>query len=238
MCIRSPRRHAALLTSLLLLLSVVAGCSRSASEENPRELLAEAKRKLDRASSARFVLTTAGVPEDTASLVGGKGVLARPGRFQGDLEVRMGGGTARVSIISVDGDVFAKLPFANAYAKTDPAQFGLSDPADLMDPDKGLSTLLVKATDVKLVGERRIGTEVVHEVVGKVPGRLVDDLLVSADPAKPVNAKFALTKETGEVRRVSLTGPFFKAGVNSTLTMTLDRFGDKVTITRPDVASP
>lgn len=236
---RPPARPATLLAIVLLALVGSSGCRDSgAPAATPRELLADSKRQLDAASSARFVLTTAGVPAGTASLIGGRGVLARPAKFQGELNVRIGQGTATVSIISVDGNVFAKLPFAASYSETDPERFGLGDPGELMDPDKGLSTLLVKATGAKLGRKTRIGGEVVQEVVAQVPGDVVADLLVSANPEKPVSATFALAEPKGEVRRVTLVGPFFQPDVNSTLTIVLDRYGEKVTITTPEVASP
>lgn len=223
----------------LLAVSGVSGCSKDAAPEvTAAERLAQAKRKLDAASSARFTLTTDQVPESGPALVGGEGVMARPRKFQGDLDVRLGAGTATVSVISVDGKVFAKLPFASAYARTDLKQFGLGDPGELMDPDSGLSTLLVRAENAKFGGKSRINGEVVQEISATAPGEVVADLLVSADPTKPVAANFALTEDTGELRRVTLTGPFFKAGVNSIITVVLDGYGEKVTITAPDVASP
>jgi lipoprotein LprG len=228
----------AIVLAVLAALALASCSDSSASSDDPRELLAEAKRQLDAAPSARFVLTTAEVPTGTASLIGGKGVLARPAKFQGELNVRIGQGTATVSLISVDGDVFAKLPFATTYSQTDPARFGLGDPGALMDPDKGVSTLLVKATNPKLGEKTRLGSEVLQEVRAKLPGRLIGDLLVNADPAKAVAATFGLAEPKGEVRRVTLVGPFFRSDVNSTLTIVLDRYGEKVTITAPDVASP
>lgn len=223
----------------VLALSALAGCSGANDRESkPEELLAAAKAKLDAASSARFVLTSANVPEDTASLVGGKGVLARPAKFRGELQVSLGNNVANVSVISVDGTVYAKLPFATTYAETDPKRFGIGDPGALMDPDNGVSNLLVKASKVELADRTRIGNEVVQQITGQVPGQLVADLLVTADATKPVDAIFALTEKTGEVRRVALTGPFFRADLNSTLTVVLDRYGEKVSITAPDVASP
>lgn len=227
-----------MLVAVLLGIVALAGCSADAAPKaTAADRLAKAKRKLDAASSARFVLTTANVPAGGTALVGGKGVLARPAKFRGDFDVRQDAASATVSIISVGGTVYVKLPFATAYREADLRQFGLADPGKLMDPDTGLSTLLVKAKGAKLGRKTRIAGEVVQEVAGRVPGRLVADLLVNAEPARPVAAKFALTEKTGEVRRVMLTGPFFKAGVSSSLTIVLDRYGEKVTITAPDVAS-
>lgn len=232
------QRPRALLVAAVFALAAIAGCSGGGdADSDPKELLATAKEKLDAASSVRFVLTSANVPEGSASLIGGEGVLARPAKFRGDLRVSIGSTTAEVSVISVGGTVYAKLPFASAYAKTEPTRFGIGDPGALMDPDTGLSTLLVKARKLELADRARIGKEVVQEVKGQVPGQLVADLLVTADASKPVAAVFAVTEKTGEVRRVVLTGPFFREGVNSTLTVVLDRYSEKVSITAPDVAS-
>lgn len=235
---RFARKHLALVLAVFAVFTL-SGCRDSAAPETtPRELLADAKRQLDAASSARFVLTTSGVPAGTASLIGGRGVLARPAKFKGELNVRIGQGTATVSLISVDGTVYAKLPFAATYAQTDPERFGLGDPGDLMDPNKGVSTLLVKAKGAKLGKKKRVGSEVLQVVTAQVPGELVADLLVSADPARPVKATFGLAAPKGEVRRVTLVGPFFQRDVDSTLNIVLDRYGEKVTITAPDAAAP
>lgn len=226
----------------MALLVVLAGCSGGGGEnegDEARDVLADAKRQLDAAPSARFTLKTENVPEGTAALVAGEGLMARPDKFQGNLEVSIGNGTASVSIISVGGRVYAKLPFAQTYTETDPERFGLGDPGNYMDPKKGLSTLLLKATDAKIGGTSRVDGEVVQEVTAKIPGKVIDDLLTSADPTKPVAASFALTRKTGEVRRVQLKGPFFQQGVNSTLTIVLDRYGDPVDIRPPpDATSP
>ena len=39
--------------------------------------------------------------------------------------------------------------------------------------------------------------------------------------------------EDNELRKVTLTGPFFGAGTTSTYVLTLDQYGEPVTITAP-----
>ena len=51
--------------------------------------------------------------------------------------------------------------------------------------------------------------EVVREVTAELPGELVEQLLTSADPSQPVQARFSIATESGELRRAELTGPFF-----------------------------
>lgn len=232
-------RTARLLGPLVLtvLLTVVAGCG--GDDDSPeatgkaKELLADAKATIDAASSAHFTITSAGVPDGGTALVGGEGSAARPGKFEGALEVSFGGSTATVEVISTDGTVYAKLPFAAGYAVTDPAQFGFGDPGQFMDPAKGVSNLLVEATGARLAGTTRIGGEVVQQVEASIPGTVVRDLLVSADPTRPVDATFGIVEKSGQLRRAVVTGPFFDKDVESTFTIVLDEYGEKVDIRAP-----
>lgn len=235
---RSPRPYVPLaLTAVVVVL--VAGCSGSEDEgpgaaaDGAKELLVRSKEVIDAAESAHFTITSADVPEGGTALVGGEGSAARPAQFEGSLEVSFGGTTATVGVISTDGTVYAKLPFASAYAETDPAQFGFGDPGLFMDPDTGVSNLLVEATGARQTGNSRIGSEVVQEVEASIPGTVVRDLLVSADPTVAVDATFSIVAESGELRRAVVTGPFFDKDVESTFTIVLDRYGEKVDIRAP-----
>jgi len=223
---------------MAVVVSLLAGCSggdsgNGASDSGAKKLLASAKEVIDAADSAHFTITSADVPEGGTALVGGEGSAARPGQFEGSLEVSFGGTTATVEVISTDGTVYAKLPFSSAYAETDPAQFGFGDPGLFMDPDEGVSNLLVEATGARLTGTSRIGSEVVQDVEASIPGTVVRDLLVSADPKMPVDATFSIVTESGELRRAVVTGPFFDKDVESTFTIVLDRYGEEVDIRAP-----
>lgn len=122
--------------------AVLVGCSTGGTEktkpENPRAVLAQAKTILDSATSVQVVITSVGVPPGVSGLVGGEGVAARPASFEGALEVSVGGGVLTVGVVSVDGTVCVKTPFAPDYVPTDPAQFGLTDPGRLPVPTGGL----------------------------------------------------------------------------------------------------
>ena len=213
---------------------VLAGCSGGEqAAEQPAQLLTRAKATLDSASSVHFVITSADVPAAGTSLVGGEGSAARPGKFKGALKVSFAGSAATVEVISVDGLVYAKLPFAADFAVTDPAQFGFADPGKFMEPAAGITGLLSKATDPKSTGQTRINGELVQQVTASIPGAVVKDLLVSADPAKPVAATFSIAEQSGQLRRAVVTGPFFVKDVASTFTIVLDRYGEQVDISAP-----
>jgi lipoprotein LprG len=227
------RRGAALLALAVLAGPVLVGCSGDSSSESAPDLLAKAKTTLDAADSAHFVLDSNGAPNTGTVLVGGEGDIARPASFDGTLKVHALGSALDLKVISVDGTVYAQLPFTTSYSAVDPAQFGFGDPGALLDPDTGISQLLAKAESAKLGEEKRVGGEVVREVTAKLPGDLVEQILTSKDPSTPVHARFAIASRTGELRRAELTGPFYETGKDATFTLELTDFGADVHITAP-----
>lgn len=237
---RHPTAPAAAAVVACLLL---AGCSDdgaaaapspSPSVTDPAALLDAARKTLDGTACASFDLDSADVPAGGgAALLGGAGDLVRPDGFRGTLDVRLGGSTAQVEIVSVGGDFYAKLPFTADFAKVDPASLGFTDPGTFMDPDTGISQLLSQAQDPVAGDAARVDGDLVREVRATLPGALVADLLVSADPAEPVTATFAVTQENPTLRRAVLTGPFYAEGTPSTFTILLRDCTSDVRITPP-----
>ncbi|HLM05253.1 MAG TPA: LppX_LprAFG lipoprotein [Blastococcus sp.] len=219
---------------LALTLLAVTGCSGGGEpEESGPDLLARAKTTLDEASSAHFVLDSEGAPESGTLLVGGEGDIARPASFDGTLEVLALGSSLDLDVVSVDGTVYAQLPFTTAYSVVDPAQFGFGDPGALLGPETGISQLLAQAESVELGKESRVDGEVVREVTAELPGDLVEQILTSEDPSTPVDARFSIAVDSGELRRAELTGPFYTAGEEATFTLQLSDFGADVEISAP-----
>ena len=210
----------------------LAGCGGD-SDESPTELLGRAKTTLDEASSVHFTLDTAEDPDASAGLTGGEGDLLRPSSFQGTLHVRVAGAAVDVEVVSVDGTVYAQLPFTSGFSVVDPADFGIGDPASLLDPGTGISQLLESVEKPTLGEERRVHGEVVREVTGTIPGDLVERLLTSQDPDQPVDVTFAVTTEGAQLRRAELTGPFFTAEDDATYVVELTDYGADVEISAP-----
>jgi lipoprotein LprG len=229
-------RIAAIAISLTLLVAT-AGCSKDdTATESPTALLTKAKTALDQTKSVHFLLTSSAVPAGGTKLIGGEGVAARPPAFQGKLNVYINGGKVSIEVVSVGGKVYAKLPFQSGFVQADPATLGLSDPALLIDTDTGISRLVADMDGAKVVGEARIDGEVVSEVHGTVPGKVVGDTFTTADPGQPVETQAFIVKDTGQLRRAVLKGPFFAKGTDSTFTLVLDHYGDEVSISAPAVS--
>lgn len=233
---RTGGRIVATVLTLTVLLAPAACSKDDAAAASPTELLAKAKSTMDTTTSLHFLLSSSDVPGGGSRLIGGEGIAARPPAFQGKLDVLINGGKVSIEVISIGGQVYAKLPFATGFQKADPKTLGLSDPALLIDTRTGLSRLVADLRNPKLVGEARIDDEVVAQIDGEVDGQLVKDTLTSADPATPVKVKAYVVKDSGQLRRAVLTGPFFVKGRNSTFTLVLDRYGEKVSISAPPVS--
>lgn len=211
----------------------VTGCgSSSAPHLSASVLLQKAKVTADSSSSVHFVLTSSNVSLDSTNITGGSGDLARPSSLRGTFSVALSGFTANVKVVSV-GDVFeAELPFSNRYEKTDPANFGLTNPAELLDPNHGLTNLLALAQNPQSGPSVRIGGELLDTVTYTVPGTAIP-VLPDANPSKPVELTVAINPSNYELRSVTLVGPLTSATSNSTFVVTLTNYNEHVTITLP-----
>ena len=222
-----------LLAVALLAGPALTGCGGDATdEESAPDLLARAKTTLDDASSAHFVLDSEGAPETGTVLVGGEGDLARPSSFEGTLKVLALGSSLDLAVVSVDGTVYAQLPFTSSFSEVDPSAFGFGDPGRCSIRRPASPSCSGPRSPRRSGEERRVDGEVVREVTAELPGELVEQL-TSADPTEPVQATFSIVTESGELRRAELTGPFFAPGADATYTVDLSDFGADVEITAP-----
>lgn len=226
----SPRRRV-LAAAAAGALALTAACG--GDDVDPDTLLAEAKQTLDATESVRFDLSSENVPDGGTRLRGGQGALVRPDGFRGTVQVTVSGFAATVEVRSSDGVFEAQLPFTDGFTETDPEELGFGDPAGLIDPDTGISTLLTDATESEVIGQVRDGEDVLDTVAVTLPGQRVADLLTSADPDSPVSGEIAIVRESQEVRTVRLTGPFYEADVDSTFELVLSEYGAPVDLGDP-----
>lgn len=233
-----PKAVRVLLATLLL--ALVAGCSSDPppapkpSAPSAAERLASAKAKVDAASSVHMVLSSKNMPEDVSGVVSADGWGKHPPAFKGNFQVKVRGATAGTEVVAVDGAVYAKLPFVSVFTKVDPATLGAPDPATLFDPAVGITSLLTKTQNPTVGAQQRKGAEVLLTISGTLEGKAVTDLLKTGG-AGSYQAVYGIVDQgdkSGELRTVELTGPFFGATA-STYSLTLDRYGEPVDITKP-----
>jgi lipoprotein LprG len=213
---------------------VLSGCTSDAREnsDSPEEVLAAAKTRLDETSGVRVGLSTEKLPPTVDGILEAEGVGTHDPAFEGDLKVASGGVTADVPVIAAQGKVFAKLPFTTRYVEVDPAAYAAPDPAGLMEPEGGLSSLLTAAEDVEEGRQVRSGEDVLASYQGTVPGDAVASVIPSASPDQAFEATFTVDEED-RLREAVLTGPFYPEADDVTYTITFEEYDTSADITLP-----
>lgn len=223
---------AATLAAAVATAFLVASCGSSSPHVSAPVLLQKAKATADAASSVHFVLTSHNVALSGTNLVGGQGDLVRPNSLQGTFSVAISGFTANVKVVSVGNVFMAELPFTTHFQKTNPANFGLTNPAELLDPAKGLTKLLTLAQNPQMGPTERVNGELLDTVTYTVPGSSIP-VLPDAAPSQPVKLTVAVNPSSYQLRSVTLVGPLTSATSDSTYVVTLSNYNQHVTITLP-----
>lgn len=241
---RRPRPHPArtslaLAAALLVPAGLLAGCSgdegRSAADSGPtpEEVLAQAKDTLDETSGVQLALTTDNLPEGTTGITSATGVATSAPAFQGQIAVSLAGNSVEVPVVAVDDDVYAELPLIPGFQDIDPAEYGAPDPAALINPDEGVSTLLT-ATEDPVQGETVRGGTDNSEVLTEYSGTVTDEVMTNVIPSAEGDFDVVYTiTEDGQLRSADLTGVFYPASTEMTYTVDLTDYGTEQEITAP-----
>lgn len=235
------RRRRLRAAALLAGAAGLAACTGDSEPDaaDPAVLLDAAQATLDQTSSVHFALSSAELPEGATALVGGEGDAARPDSFEGELDITLGGIAATVAVVSVDGTLYAQLPFSDGFTETDPASIGIADPGTLLGEDGGVISLLSAATGPVAGEDARIGDTVVRTVEATLPADAVAEALASAEGAGDFDAVFSIDPETTQLLRTVITGEFLVAGNPSTYTVDLSDYDVPVDIDVPaDISAP
>jgi lipoprotein LprG len=195
-------------------------------------LLQNAKKTADGATALHFKLTSKSVSLSSTNIVGGEGDLVRPDGLAGTFSVAISGFVANVKVAAKNGVFEAQLPFSNHYTKTDPSNFGLQDPAQLFNPQTGLTKLLTLSNDPVLGPKQRLNGELLDTVTYRIPGADIP-VLPDANPSQPVTMTVAINPSNYQMRVVTLVGPLTSATSDSTYTLTLTNYNERMTITLP-----
>jgi lipoprotein LprG len=223
------RRLAPFLLGLAL---VVAGCGGGSSSEggaSAKDRLAAAKAAFDKSPAIHLELEADKLPSSISGVRSADGVGTHQPAFKGTISVSQKGLSLSLPVVAVDGKVHVKF---GLWQTVDPAQYNAPDPAALMDPDTGLSTLLTVATDLDKGKERRAGKAVVTTITGTVPGRNVAALIPTADKGSDFVASFSLD-DHDQMTSAVLTGPFYPGADDITYRLDFSGYGSDETVTAP-----
>ena len=234
-----PNRMAAGVAAALFALPLASCSSADApsddAELTPAEVMAGAKGALDETSGVELSLSTQDERPDGDFLKSAEGVITDAPAFQGIAGGRFLGFNAEdVEVRSVDGDFYINAPILG-WDTYDPAELCAPDPATLLDPDLGVSNVLVTATELVAEDQRRAADDnsvIVTPYTATVPGAAVKTLLPCA-PGDSFDAVFAIDDE-GRLRSADLTGEFFAGGKEVTYTIAISAYGVAQEITAPE----
>jgi len=221
---------------LLLMAAALAACSGSdkAQIKTPTaaEQLAAAKVKFDAATSMHLTLRSSGIPESVNGVLAADGSGTKAPAFKGTLNARLSGIELKLGVVAVDKLLYVKLPFTTDFTEVDPKTYNAPDPAQLFAAEGGISSLMTATTN-PVEGKRvRVGSEVLQTITGTLQGNSVLKLLNIGDATKTFNVTYGITVPGGELRTVTVVGPFYP-GATSTYILTLDKYGAPVEISKP-----
>lgn len=232
------RRSPLLLAACAVLgLGLLAGCGddqKSVSDErSPEQVMELAKTTLDETSGVNLSLKTTDLPAGVTGVKEATGVGVHPPAFDGSLTVMLSGTDFNVPVIAVDNKVYAQIPLTPGWSDVDPAEYGAPDPATLMSPETGFSSLL-PATEGLKEGESVRGgednKEVLTEFTGTVPDSAVRNILPGA--TGDFDATYTISAD-GELREAVLTGVFYPNTDSMTYTIGFEDYGTQKKIAAP-----
>ncbi len=213
---------------------LLGGCTGddAAGAQSPEEVLTAAKANLDETSGVHVRLATEELPPTVSGVLSATGVGTHDPAFEGDLRVSMSGIAADVEVVAAEGKVYAQLPFTTDFVEVDPADYAAPDPAALMEPEGGLSSLLTAAEGAAEGKQVRSGEDVLSSYSATVPGEAVAAIIPAASAEDDFDARFTVDDED-RLREVRLTGPFYPDADEVTYTVVFDEYGTEADIALP-----
>ena len=204
-------------------------------EVTPEEVMAGAKAKLDETSGVEVSLSTDDEPDDGDYLASAEGVLiADPASFEGEVAGRvMGSEQSGIPVVSVDGKVYVEVPVLG-WQSFQPDEFCAPDPAQLLNPETGVSAILTATEDLD-EGESELGgddnSETITPFTGTVPADTVRNILPCAE-GDSFDATYRIDGD-GSLREAEITGEFFPGMDAITYVIAIDEYDVEQEITAP-----
>lgn len=232
--LRSPRRLAAAALTGAVALGALSACSGDGggggdAEESTswKDAGAKAKQLLDDTSGVELDLATDDDPGvDYLSKATGT-IVADPAAFEGSVTGKVSGFSASdVPVISVDGKLWINYPLLGGWTDQFKAKdLCAPDPALLLSPESGVSSVLTTSTDVSAGKAERGGTdnkEVFRTFEGTASGDAIRKILPCAE-GDDFDATYRVD-DKGYLRTARLTGVFFPGAKSMTYTIDVTKY--------------
>ncbi|TNM48267.1 LppX_LprAFG lipoprotein [Nocardioides albidus] len=237
----TSKRLAAGLLSALVAVGGLSACSGddgggSAEAASWSDAGAKAKGLLDDTSGIEVSLSTGDDPGTDYLAAASGTIVADPPAFEGQVNGRVSGFEASsINVVSVDGRLWIEAPVIGWTDRYQPADLCAPDPALLLDPSTGVSSVLTSSTDVKAGKSERGGKdnkEIFHTYAGTATGDSIRAILPCAE-GDDFAATYRLDDE-GRLRTARLTGTFFPDSEPVTYTIDITAYDVTKDISAPE----
>jgi lipoprotein LprG len=222
-------RMAAVFAPILAVVVLVAGCTASDSPD-PATLVSASAETTQALTGAHLELTVDGeIAELPIQAISGDLTQAPEVAAQGTLDVTyLGQQLVGVEFVIFDGALWVALTPGSDLVNFGPAS-AVYDVAAILDPDVGLANLLADFSDAKTDGSETIaGVETVR-ITGTVTSDAVNKLLPQLAAEDPVPGTVWISPDgDNELIQVRL-----EPSPGNTITMTLSKWGEPVTVENP-----
>jgi lipoprotein LprG len=151
----------------------------------------------------------------------------------GSLKVNVGGLLLPLQVVATGGKFWIMRPFSSTWEEVNPQQYGLNDPALLLDPHSGLTALLSAAGAPTFTGKDRFNGEELDEIQVNVNGNKVAELLPGGNPSATDQVTLGITDSGHQLRRLVIRGQVVTKTDTSVYTLVFTNYGENLTVTPP-----
>lgn len=202
------------------------------SQLSEQQIAQQAVDKLSALNSFHFDLTTDTGGKPTGSgfaLVSAKGDAARPDKLSAALQASVGGFTAALNYVAVDGKHYMTDPISRQWMEV-PPQFNT---IAVFSPETGAPAIVKSMQGLNKKGVEKVDGVDSYHLSGTVPGSVLQPLL-GATAAGQLGVDVWVGTSDFLTRRIVLTGAIFQGEPDNTVrTLLLGDFNKPVAITAP-----
>jgi lipoprotein LprG len=231
-------RLLAIFAAFIAVVALVAGCSGSSSDDSSKELpepatlLKESSETTTGQTSAHLKLTVQGkIPDLPVETLVGDLTQTPAVAAKGTADIIfLGQRLQDVQFVVSDSDLYAAITAGGSLSNFGPAS-DLYDVAAILNPDVGLANMLANFSDPKAAGRETVeGTQTVR-ITGNVSADAVNKIAPQIAATGPVPGTVWIAEDGDH----ELMQARLEPSPGNTVTMTLSKWGEPVTVDKPAV---
>ena len=225
-------RLVAIFAPIIAVVALVAGCTGPSSADDPATLLKESSETTKGQTSAHLKLSVEG---DIAGLpvefIEGDLTQAPEVAAKGTLDLfYLGQLLEDVEFVVSDGDLWAAITSGASLTNFGPAS-NIYDVAAILDPEVGLANVLANFSDAKVDGRETVEGVNSVRITGNVTADAVNKISPQIGATGPVPGTVWISEDGNhELMQVRL-----EPSPGNSVTMTLSKWGEPVTVDKPAV---